>query len=157
MAVPVFESLAMVLQGGGYCNAKEEGMPGIDLSLAVNFIPAVECLTKTVAIVASMAFVAEQHDLGAFLVIALMLNLDRVFVCTRIFDGNAVLCAILGSWVINFLRVASEAPCFVNPLVTVVWASRWACCWSPCGSSPSSCPRPSSRCTAAGARRCAST
>ena len=121
--MPVFESLAMVLQGGGYCNAKEEGMPGIDLSLAVNFIPAVECLTKTVAIVASMAFVAEQHDLGAFLVIALMLNLDRVFVCTRIFDGNAVLCGILGSWVINFMRVASEAPGFVNPLVTVVWAA----------------------------------
>ena len=112
----------MVLQQcDGYCNAKEEAMPGIDLSLAVNYIPAVECLSKTLAIVSSMAFVSEQHDLGAFMIIALMLNLDRVFACTRIFDGNAVLCTILASWIVNFLRVSSEAPKFINPFVAVVW------------------------------------
>jgi hypothetical protein len=112
----------MVLQQcDGYCNAKEEGMPGIDLTLAVNYIPAVECLSKTVAIVSSMAFVADQHSLGAYLIIALMLNLDRVFACTRIFDGNAVLCTILGSWIINFLRLGMDAPKFVNPMITVVW------------------------------------
>lgn len=61
-----FELSVMVLQQcNGYCNAKEEAMPGIDLSLAVNYIPAVECLSKTFAIVSSMAFVSEQHDLGA--------------------------------------------------------------------------------------------
>ena len=121
-AVPVFEMRGEVLQrANGYCNAKEEAMPGIDLSLAVNYIPAVECLTKTVALVSSMAFVSESHDLGACLVIALMLNIDRVFACTRIFDGNAVLWAILGSWVINFLRVGAEAPRFANPLVTGLW------------------------------------
>ncbi len=96
-------------------------MPGIDLSLAVNYIPAVECLSKTVAIVSSIAFVSEQHDLGAFLIIALMLNIDRVFACTRIFDGNAVLFTLVGSWLINFLRVSSEAPSFINPLLTAVW------------------------------------
>lgn len=102
-------------------------MPGIDLSLAVNYIPAVECLSKTVAIVSTLAFVDERHDLGAFLIIALMLNVDRVFACTRIFDGNAVLCTLLGSWIINFLRVSSEAPKFLNPLVTTVW-----CCFALC-------------------------
>jgi hypothetical protein len=96
-------------------------MPGIDLSLAVNYIPAVECLSKTVAIVSSLAFVEERHDLGAFMVIALMLNLDRVFSCTRIFDGNAVLCTLLGSWIVNFLRVSTEAPRFLNPLVATGW------------------------------------
>jgi hypothetical protein len=112
----------MVLQRcEAYCNAKEEGMPGIDLTLAVNYIPAVDCLSKTVAIVSSMAFVDDLHQMGAFLIIALMLNVDRVFACTRIFDGNAVLCTILGSWVVNFLRVGSNAPRFLNPLITVVW------------------------------------
>lgn len=102
-------------------------MPGIDLSLAVNYIPAVECLSKTVAIVSSMAFVSEQHDLGAFLIIALMLNIDRVFACTRIFDGNAVLFTLVGSWLINFLRVSSEAPSFINPFVTAVWCFSALC------------------------------
>lgn len=96
-------------------------MPGIDLSLAVNYIPAVECLSKTVAIVSTMAFIDDLHQLGAFLIIALMLNIDRVFACTRIFDGNAVLCTILASWIVNFLRVSAEAPKFLNPLVTAVW------------------------------------
>ena len=96
-------------------------MPGIDLSLAVNYIPAVECLSKTLAIVSSMAFVSDQHDLGAFMIIALMLNIDRVCACTRIFDGNAVLCTILGSWIVNFLRVSSDAPKFINPFVAIVW------------------------------------
>lgn len=127
-AVSVFEMADSVLQPrGGYCNAKEESMPGIDLSLAVNYIPAVECLSKSVAIVSSMAFVEERHDLGAFLVIALMLNIDRVFSCTRIFDGNAVLCTLLASWTINFLRVSGEAPKFLNPFVTTVW-----CCFALC-------------------------
>ena len=120
--VPVFEFGDMVLQQrDGYCNAKEEGMPGIDLSLAVNYIPAVECLSKTVAIVSSLAFVDDMHQLGAYLIIALMLNLDRVFACTRIFDGNAVLGTILASWIVNYLRVNADAPKFLNPLVTTVW------------------------------------
>jgi hypothetical protein len=124
----VFEMKETVLQPrDGYCNAKEESMPGIDLSLAVNYIPAVECLSKTISIVSSMAFVDERHDLGAFLIIALMLNIDRVFACTRIFDGNAVLCTLLGSWIINFLRVSGEAPKFLNPFVTTVW-----CCFALC-------------------------
>ena len=96
-------------------------MPGIDLSLAINYLPAVDCLSKTISIVSSLAFVSEQHDLGAFLIIALMLNIDRVFACTRIFDGNAILCTVLGSWIVNFLRVAADAPQFLNPFVTVVW------------------------------------
>lgn len=120
--MPVFEFRAMVLQQrDGYCNSKEDGMPGIDLTLAVNYIPAVECLSKTVAIVASMAFVDELHQLGAFMIIALVLNVDRVFACTRIFDGNAVLGTILASWIVNFLRVSAEAPKFLNPVVTAVW------------------------------------
>ncbi len=54
-------------------------------------------------------------------IIALMLNIDRVFAYTRTFDGNAVLCTILAGWFVNLLRVGAEAPKFLNPLVTTVW------------------------------------
>lgn len=61
------------------------------------------------------------------MIIALMLNIDRVFACTRIFDGNAVLCSVLGSWIVNFLRVSAEAPKFINPFVSAMWCF-WALC-----------------------------
>ena len=92
----------------------------IDLTLAINFIPAVTCLCKTALIAFSLSVLRPGEHLRGFVVFIMVLNIDRAVSCARIFDENAVQCCILASWVINFLRDA-EAPYWVAPLATFFW------------------------------------
>jgi hypothetical protein len=96
-------------------------MPPIDLTLAVNYIPAVVCLGKAALISFCLSIIHPGAHLGGFVVFAMLLNLDRAVSCARIFDENALQLCILASWVINFLRVASEAPVLLNPIVSALW------------------------------------
>ena len=96
-------------------------MPPIVLTLAVNYIPAVACLAKAVLISFCLCVLNPGTHLGGFIVFAMLLNIDRAVSCSRIFDENAVQLCILAAWVINYLRVASEAPKFLNPAVSVLW------------------------------------
>jgi hypothetical protein len=90
----------------------------IDLTLTINFIPAVICLCKSALM--SLLLSILDPDMGGFLVFATLLNLDRAITC-RIFDENGVQCLILASWVINFLRLSVVAPYLVNPIITLLW------------------------------------
>jgi hypothetical protein len=96
-------------------------MPPIDLTLAVNYIPAVVCLLKAALISFCLCILNPGTHLGGFTVFALLLNIDRAVASARIFDENAVQLCILSAWVINYLRVPSDAPRFLNPLVSLVW------------------------------------
>jgi hypothetical protein len=96
-------------------------MPPIDLTLAVNYIPAVVCLLKAALISFCLCILNPGTHLGGFTVFALLLNIDRAVSSARIFDENAVQLCILSAWVINYLRVPSDAPRFLNPLVSFVW------------------------------------
>ena len=99
----------------------KDTMPIIDLKLAVNYLPAIECILKTLLISTSMCLLDNGHHLGGFIIMSLMLNIDRTIYHAMIFDGNAILCCVQGSWVINFLRASAEAPKFMGPLVTAAW------------------------------------
>ena len=96
-------------------------MPPLDLTLAVNYIPAVVCVAKAIVISFCLCILNPGTHLGGFIIFAMLLNIDRAVSCARIFDENAVQLCILAAWVINYLRVASEAPRFLNPVVSCVW------------------------------------
>ena len=96
-------------------------MPPIDLTLAVNYIPAVVCLGKAGLIAFCLSIIHPGSHLGGFVVFAMLLNLDRAVSCARIFDENALQLCILASWVVNFLRASSEAPALLNPVVSALW------------------------------------
>ena len=106
-------------------------MPPIDLTLAVNYIPAVVCLAKAVLISFCLSLLNPGHyypghyypgtQLGGFNIFALLLNIDRAVSCARIFDENAVQLCILAAWVINYLRGAVEEHRFLNPIVSFLW------------------------------------
>ena len=96
-------------------------MPPIDLSLAINFIPAVVCLCKAALISFCLSILRPGEHMGGFVVFVMVLNLDRAVSCARIFDENAVQCCILAAWVINFLRGVAGEPKFMVQLATYLW------------------------------------
>lgn len=96
-------------------------MAPIDLTLAVNYIPAVVCLCKATLISLLLSTLDPGAHLGGFVIFAMVLNIDRAVACARIFDENAVQCCILAAWVINYLRVTAEAPKLVEPITTFIW------------------------------------
>lgn len=98
-----------------------QAMPPVDLTLAVNFVPAVLCLFKSALISLALCMLHPGEHLGGFVLLATVLNVDRVVSSKRIFDENAVQCCILASWVINYLRAMADAPKVVEPMVTFLW------------------------------------
>jgi hypothetical protein len=102
-------------------NPKKPYMAPIDLTLAVNFIPAVVCLCKAALISFSLSILDPGEHLGGFVIFVIVLNVDRAVSCARIFDENAVQCCILAAWVINFLRALAVAPKVLNPAATFFW------------------------------------
>jgi hypothetical protein len=93
----------------------------IDLTLAVNFIPAVVCLCKAAFISFTLCLLTPGEHLGGFVVFVIVLNLDRAISSGKILDESSVQCCILASWVINFLRALAVAPRLVDPITTFFW------------------------------------
>lgn len=102
------------------CDCKKE-MAHVDLSLAINYLPAVACIVKTVIIATAMALAKAEHAFGAFTIIALTLNIDKVVSSERIFNGNAVLFMVLLSWFLNHLRQGMEAWTALGAALSVWW------------------------------------
>ena len=70
-------------------------MQTVDLSLAVNYLPACGCLIRLIMLMLALAMVpAGDEILGGYLVIAAVLYMDRTLTHKIIFDGNAILMAV---------------------------------------------------------------
>jgi hypothetical protein len=103
-------------------------MTPIDLTLAINFIPAVVCLCKAALISLSLSVLHPGEHLGGFVLLAVMLNIDRAVSHARIFDENAVQGCILAAWGINFLRTTvPDVPKVLSPATAFLWVC-FACC-----------------------------
>ncbi len=67
----------------------------MDLTLAVNYIPACSCLTKVLLLMLAMSLIPATSEVDGFLLLAAMLYTDRLITRNIIFDANAILLAIL--------------------------------------------------------------
>ena len=97
-------------------------MPTIDLTLAINYLPAVECFVKVTVLAGALCLANVTEHLGAFSIMAMMLAIDSALSTARIFDGNALQCAVLLSFFVNTLRLAASAPPAVVMSSTGFWA-----------------------------------
>jgi hypothetical protein len=101
--------------------ARAEGqMPSIDLTLAINYLPAVEVVMKVAAVSSCLALVGSEM-LGMLSIMALLLSVDRSLGNTFILDGNALQYSVLLSWFVNHLRASAHAPPLVLPMASVLW------------------------------------
>ena len=96
-------------------------MPTVDLRLAVNYIPALECIVKSLCMTASITLLQQNQHLSLYLILSILLHLDRIVSKPLIFDGNSILCCLLASWVINHMRTMQQSPVYLTETLTFVW------------------------------------
>ena len=94
----------------------------IDLTLAINYLPAIEFLVKALLLAFSLCLVNPSEHFGAFAVLFMTLTIDRTISPSRIFDGNALQLCVLLSYFVNTLRIAATAPPAVPHIATAVWS-----------------------------------
>ena len=67
----------------------------VDLTLAVNYLPACFCLCKALVLTLALALIPSGEEVcEGYIILAAMLYLDRVIMRNMIFDANAILIAI---------------------------------------------------------------
>ena len=103
-------------------------MAQIDLSLAINYLPALSCLLKTVLMASTLSVMHSAHMFGGATLFALSLNVDRIITGERIFNGNAILCMILFSWLLNYLRLGIQGDPGAAGLVLSIWWQMMSMC-----------------------------
>lgn len=70
-------------------------MKRVDLSLAVNYVPACVCLCKALLLMLAISLIQPGDEVkGGYIPLAAMLYLDRFVMRNMIFDGNAILLAL---------------------------------------------------------------
>ena len=97
----------------------------VDLTLAVNYVPACACLCKALLLIFLIGLIPPGQEVhGGFITIAAMLYVDRAFTRNIIFDANAILMAIFFANVHAAVRSSSERPAY--------WFFVWGMhvCWA---------------------------
>jgi hypothetical protein len=80
----------------------------VDLSLAVNYLPACECLGKMLIFMLWVAWIQPGGEVDAYISLASILYMDRVVTRNMIFDANAILLAVYFANVQAQLRAVSQ-------------------------------------------------
>jgi hypothetical protein len=118
-------------------------MDPIDLSLAINYLPACACLGKVCWLAFALCVVHAWHAFPAYAAVGAGLLVDRLVYPTRIMDSNAVLLAVLCSHLVWEVRRAGEPRW--EPGLPLALGAAWCaqggwCLWDRHGS-PSVCTR----------------
>lgn len=83
-------------------------MKKVDLSLAVNYVPACLCLCKALVLMLSLSAIQPGEEIrGGYIPLAGMLYLDRLVMRNMIFDANAILLAVYFANVHAAIRATS--------------------------------------------------
>lgn len=70
-------------------------MQRVDLTLAVNYLPACTCLGKLLVFMLAISFIPSDGDVSnAYILLAALLYMDRMITRNIIFDANAILLAV---------------------------------------------------------------
>ena len=84
-----------MLQANFYPPAARYSMSlNVDLTLAVNYLPACTCLVKMLVFMLGITSVYPGKELEAFVILAAFLYMDRLLTRNIIFDANAILLAV---------------------------------------------------------------
>lgn len=96
----------------------------VDLTLAVNYLPACTCLCKALLLVTLVGLVPPGQEVhGGYISLAAMLYVDRALTRNIIFDANAILMSIYFANVHAAVRATSHQPAY--------WFLMWGLhlCW----------------------------
>jgi hypothetical protein len=101
---------------------------GIDLRLAVNYLPACACALQSVLLSFCLCAIHSTRLLPAFVPACLLLVLDRVQPRSlRIFDGSAVLFSIFASHCVAAIQEFGAGGMHLWPAVHLVLSAEWPC------------------------------
>lgn len=102
-------------------------MQTVDLTLAVNYLPACGCLVRLILLMLALALVPVGDEiLGGYLAIAAALYLDRTLTHKIIFDGNAILLTVFFANIHAVIRAATSTMRAYTPIVGaghLIWAA----------------------------------
>lgn len=80
----------------------------VDLTLAVNYLPACACLGKMLVFMLVLTAIPAEEEVEGLILIAAVLYMDRLTTHNIIFDANAILLAIFFANVHASIRAASQ-------------------------------------------------
>ena len=97
----------------------------VDLSLAVNYLPACACLAKMLVFMLAVTLIPEGREVDGLVVLAAMLYVDRLLTRNIIFDANAILIAVLFANAHAGIRAVSTHRAFQSLMdgLFVFWAA----------------------------------
>jgi len=100
-------------------------MRRVDLTLAVNYVPACVCLCKAIVLMLAISLIQPGDEVrSGFIPLAAMLYLDRLVMRNMIFDGNAILLALYFANVHAAVRTTSQRQAYV------VFVAGLHLCWA---------------------------
>ena len=86
----------------------------IDLTLAVNYVPAALCLIRLMCYLFLMGIFHSGEEIGGYTILGLLLWMDRVifrvYLKNIIFDSSAIILAVYVSNVFLTLRMSNTKP-----------------------------------------------
>lgn len=98
----------------------------VDLSLAINYLPACLCLSKLFLFLLAITVVPHSEEIGGLSIVAMALCIDRVLTKNLIFDSNAILMAVYFANVIQLVR--HHQPNDRMPFVHIMVHCGWIVC-----------------------------
>jgi len=96
----------------------------VDLSLAINYLPACTCFVKMVLFMTCVISITQGEEIWLFFILSFLLYMDRLIWRNIIFDSNSILLAVFHSNVYRLVR--SVAPITNMMITTIICHILWA-------------------------------
>jgi len=98
---------------------------GVDLRLAVNYVPACVCFFKSGMLLCVLCCIHTVQSVACYVPVALTLALDRLHSPLAIFDGNGVLLSLFFAHCVNHIREEAGLRSVVEAYYSFVVSPLW--------------------------------